>query len=271
MLRLDPLSEQAAGELLSTRLPPGQAQEFVTEARRRGIAALLDNPLTLILLAGAVGHGDAWPRNRLETFEMACKEMATEQNDGHRAGAAVPSTETVVDAAGHLCALQLLAGIEGYSLAAGTDVSSFVTLDTLEEAPGYRSRASLENALGTKLFRGAGDRTCSPLHRHVAEFLAGRYLAKLIRDGLPASRVVALMTGPSDGRVGYGTSGPLRLARRTSQRGAQATDRCRSRRRRHLRRHRGLHHRRQRSAVAIVGDVRHAGALVRSSVARRAT
>ena len=35
----------------------------------------------------------------------------------------------------------------------------------------------------------------------VAEFLAGRYLAKLIRDGLPARRVVALMSGAGDGRV----------------------------------------------------------------------
>jgi len=35
----------------------------------------------------------------------------------------------------------------------------------------------------------------TPLHRHLAEFLAGRYLARLIGDGLPALRVLALITG----------------------------------------------------------------------------
>ena len=41
----------------------------------------------------------------------------------------------------------------------------------------------------------------APRHRQVAEFLAGRYLARRIEAGLPPRRVAALMKGSSDGRV----------------------------------------------------------------------
>ena len=202
MLRLDPLSEQAAVELLSSRNLGVSAQEFLQQARLRGVGGLRGNPLTLGLLADAVRHGGGWPESRLETFEMACRQMATELNEEHREGTARQSVETVLDAAGHLCALQLLAGFDGYSLAGAIEGSPFVSLDTLEDAPGHRSRACLEYALATRLFTAAVvGRTFCPLHRQVAEFLAGRYLAKLIRDGLPARRVVALMTGTGDGRV----------------------------------------------------------------------
>ena len=201
MLRLDPLSEHAVGELLSSRLSDGDVANFVREARVRGVGSLLGNPLTLGLLAGAVEQQGRWPESRLETFDMACRRMATEQNEEHRVGVAVQSAETVMDASGYLCALQLLSGIDGYSFAPGIDGSSFVSLDTLEDAPGHRSRACLEYALATRLFTAIGERTFSPVHRLVAEFLAGRHLAELIREGLPARRVVALMTGTSDGRV----------------------------------------------------------------------
>ncbi len=201
VLRLDPLSEKAAADLLSSlRLGVG-VEEFIRVARLRGVGALLRNPLTLHLLADAVGLGTEWPASRLETFETACRRMATEQNEEHRAGVAPQPVETVLDAAGYLCALQLLSGIDGYSLAPGVESSAFVSLDSLEDAQGRRSRIDLEYALSTRLFTAVGIRTFVPVHRLVAEFLAGRCLAALIRNGLPARRVVALMTGVGDGRV----------------------------------------------------------------------
>ena len=126
--------------------------------------------------------------------------MATERNKEHREGTTPQSVETVLASSGYLCALQLLSGIDGYSVAPGVEGSTFVSLDTLEAAPEHRSRICLEYALATRLFTAVGDRAFSPVHRLVAEFLAGRYLAALVRQGLPARRIVALMTG-GDGRV----------------------------------------------------------------------
>ena len=111
-----------------------------------------------------------------------------------------PPLETTLDAAGYLCALQLLAGFEGYVTPPGIAVPSFTAITELGALPAQLSHDDLEHALTTKLFTAVDDGLV-PLHRQVAEFLAGRYLAELIRGGLPARRVVALMTGPSDDRV----------------------------------------------------------------------
>ena len=201
VLRLDPLSEQAVNELLGSRSLGVGAEDFLHQARIRGVAGLLDNPLTLGLLADAVRYGGGWPASRLETFETACRQMATEQNDEHRAGAAPQSVATVLDCAGYLCALQLLSGIDGYLLSAAIEGSSFVSLETVAGALEHRSRSCLEATLASRLFTAPGERARSPVHRLVAEFLAGRYISALIREGLPARRALALMTSTGDGRV----------------------------------------------------------------------
>jgi len=214
VLRLDPLNPASARELLESVLESAgshlDVQEFVDEALRRGVHSMLSNPLTLTLLAEAVGWGGDWPSGRLETFDSARKRMASEQNKEHRAvarsahsPATVTNPGTLGDAAGYMCALILLAGKLGFSFGPEEPTSPFVSFDDLEvsgAALDRPSRESLRAALGTKLFR-AVDRGFIPLHRQIAEFLAGRYVARRIDDGLPARRAVALMTGSIDGRV----------------------------------------------------------------------
>ena len=205
VLLLDQLSDEARRELLAEEIGVDDAESFENEANRRGLDAMLGNPQALKLLADVVEPGGDWPESRLETLDLACRKMATEHNEEHQA--VVPSHPTeAVDAAGHLCALLLLCGLEGYTLAprgvpADASADGFMALHDLGETPAGLSRELLKGALSTKLFRPDGETGLVPRHRLIAEFLAGRYLAKLIDDGLPARRVVALMTGPSNGRV----------------------------------------------------------------------
>ena len=201
VVRLDPLTEESVMDLLGSRIPGSEVKGFIDKAQRRGVRPLLDNPLTLELLVDAVDQGEGWPQSRHETFEMACKKLASEQNPEHRIAAAPESPGTLMDAAGYLCALQLLTGIEGYSLPPGPHDSSFVELDELEELPAGISLATLKRALATGLFTAAGETAFVPIHRQVAEFFGGRYLASLVEGGLPAKRVTALMTSPGDGYV----------------------------------------------------------------------
>ena len=200
VLRLDELDDRQVTELLLREHERTDPQEFIDRARQHGVGGLLVNPLTLRLLVDAVRHGGDWPDSRRRTLEMACRQIAAEHNQEHRVATRPPPLETFVDAAGWLCALQLLSGIEGYVPPSGVTAHSFVSLTELGEPPASLSRSDLEHALTTKLFRATGDGFV-PLHRHVAEFLAGRYLAKLIADGLPARRVVSLMKGTTDDRV----------------------------------------------------------------------
>ena len=201
VLKLDELNDRDITALLRDRYNQSEPQAFISKARQHGVGGLLVNPLTLRLLVEAVRQGGNWPDSRLSTLEMACRQIATEHNDEHRFVTPQPALQTVVDASGYLCALLLLSGVEVYSLDGGTRPDSLVSLTELAEAPGNLSRDDLRHALGTKLFTAPSEGLSAPIHRQVAEFLAGRHLAKLIRLGLPARRVVDLMRGKTDRRV----------------------------------------------------------------------
>ncbi len=201
ILRLDPLSDADIAELLSKHPVPNGAQEFIDEAEQLGLRGLLNNPQTLTLLADAVAHCGEWPESRLETFEIACRQMAAEHNEEHRIGAGVSTEDAVLDAAGYLCALNLIADVPRFSTFPSADHHSMVPVHSLKEMPALPPREVVERVLKTRLFVAASESGHAPAHRHLAEFLAGRYLAKLIGNGLPPSRVVAILTRPTDGRV----------------------------------------------------------------------
>ena len=206
VLLLDELNEQAIRDLLTEQVGIRNEESFRENTGRNGLGAMLRNPHTLKLLTKAVGLGAAWPESRLETFELACKRISVEYNEEHQVAAAPYPTEVILDAAGHLCALLLWCGFEGYMLAPGggagrTDSTGLVPLDDIEPGIANLSRQDLKAALSTNLFISRRERGFVPCHRQVAEFLAGRYLASLIGKDLPARRVVALMRGSTDGRV----------------------------------------------------------------------
>ena len=204
ILRLDPLTDADVVRILNGRPDIDDAEDFIASARKKGVDSLLTNPLTLDLLARVVARGGRWPDGRRETFEAACLAMAREHNDEHRLAAptvflgAMPDAGQLVDAAGRLCAVQLIAGIEGYALRDDSAIDDHPAVEQCE----YKRPEHLRAALSTKLFKtaGAGEGRFNPVHRHVAEFLAGRHLARLVGDGLPVSRVLALITG-EDGIV----------------------------------------------------------------------
>ncbi len=200
VLRLDPLGDEEVGKFLSARLSPIAIQDFMDKARSPSLGALLYNPQTLTMLAEATTDGH-WPESRLATFEMACKRMAEERNTEHLVGAGPGLTESVLDGAGYLSALYLLADLPGFLSVPVANVSPLAHLNEISVLPAPLTQEYLERALKTRLFTGAEEQGQSPLHRHIGEFLGGRHLARLIDNGLPASRVVALMTSPSDGRV----------------------------------------------------------------------
>ena len=245
VLRLDPLTDSDVVAILEALPRVGDSHRFVLEARERGVDGFLANPQSLLMLAEAVageggwpasrealfeaaasGRHDAgsgaasWPASREALFEAACRQMAREDNSEHVAAAgprvAGPvsadgaALEDVLDAAGRLCAVQLMSGTAGYALTGHLESGDFLAFDRC--ADGWESagdsadrRASLlRAALATRLFCASANGGARPVHRHVAEFLGARHVAGLIRNetgrGLPASRVLALITG-GDGIV----------------------------------------------------------------------
>ena len=215
-LRLDPLADRDIEQILDTHPGVDDAREFVAEAQKNGVGGFLGNPQTLDLLAQAVGGGSgrSWPASRLDLFEAACRHMVREDNPEHAAarqssgGGSGATVVNLLDAAGRLCAIQLIAGIEGFAMTARAEREGFSDLERC--CDGANEPRSLRAALATKLFTARSADRFAPIHRHVAEYLAGRYLARLIgdeargasgtRSGLPVRRVIALLVG-GDGMV----------------------------------------------------------------------
>ena len=198
VLRLNPLTIPNVEEILGSRSDIPDPHAFITAAQEKRVDGLLFNPLCLELLAEAVSGGD-WPESRKETFEMACGRMVREHNTA-MASCNPPLTDQILEAAGCLCAAQLIAGKAGYTLH-GQPEDKYPALDQCE----YDYPDRLRLVLASKLFKGVGtsDKRFAPIHRHVAEYLGARHLAQVIADQtapLPARRVIALMTG-EDGTV----------------------------------------------------------------------
>ena len=196
VLRLDPLPEEEIKAILLKNHNIDDPDAFVDKARQRGVAALLENPLSLELLAKAVRN--EWPNSRVRTFEMACETLADETNEEHQYAKIREraNTKVLLDTAGQLCTVLLLAGAPGIKLSAGSHDDNFIELNELTGT----GRALQLESLKTRLFEAPNSEFAIPLHRHVAEFLGARYLAELVENGLPINRILALMSG-YDGMV----------------------------------------------------------------------
>ncbi|MDE2658700.1 MAG: hypothetical protein OXI45_00630 [Acidobacteriota bacterium] len=196
VLRLDPLTETDIRRVLAYRDDIPDPDDFIAMARDHGVDGLLANPQTLGMLADIVGRGGKWPDGRLATFEQSCRRIVCEHNEKHIIASVASGgggdADLTLDAAGRLCAVHLLTGTAGFTMLPSGDDTDLLSLGQCD----YHPRDVLRHALRTKLFTGQPDGRPVPVHRHVAEYLAARHLGRLVEERkLPASRVVALMTG----------------------------------------------------------------------------
>lgn len=198
ILHLDPLTKADVVEILNNSLDVPHTEKFLQWAEQKGLNELLTNPQVLDMLVKAVADGK-WPDTRKQTFEMACQTIIREHNREHiDAARSQPADENQqLNAAGLLCALQLISGNAGYTLNPDTEVSDFPYLGT----PAFDNMDLLHKVARTKLFTAPVEGRITPIHRHVAEYLAARYIAARIEhEGLPIGRILALLTG-EDGIV----------------------------------------------------------------------
>ena len=134
----------------------------------------------------------------MQTFDLACRRLLEEHNQEHELANRYGSDiEYLLNEAGRLCTIQLLTGHAGYGLTSET-IQGYIYI---REIPN-EDQGILHHVLSSKLFVSSPvERHISPVHRQVAEFLGGKYLAKLIQDGLSVRRILALMTGYDGGIV----------------------------------------------------------------------
>lgn len=176
---------------------------FEQQAETWGFGDMLGNPQSLLLLAAAVKtNQNQWPQTRREAYELACHELLREPNQRHaraQQSAALLSDESLLDAAGWLCALMLLSNQnEVADETLGTDAQQGVRLSEVLDALPANSFAkeAIQQVLQRRLF--IKPRGYTATHRTVAEYLAARHIAgRIAHGGLLVSRVSALMLASS--------------------------------------------------------------------------
>jgi len=200
VFRLDPLTEDQIVEILLGETI-SNPQDFLLSARKHGLHDLLGNPQTLKLLAKA-SAGRGLPDSREEVFRLSCKTLIEEHNQEHQAASrqTMPATTLLLDAASYLCAVYLIADITGFTMSESTD-GGVVSVQDIS-----RENLPLREALGRNVFTSRDGRVFSPSHRSVAEYLGAKFLADVVRKGLPIGRVLALICG-ADGGVVAGLRG----------------------------------------------------------------
>jgi len=192
VLQLEPLTDEDILAICSDLVPDGQA--FLREADSRGLTDLLRNPLNLELFAKVFGL-DSWPNTRTELFDSACGELVMESNETHRRSRrATEGRDDLLRAVGHLCAIQLCAGIDGFALDDSAANDEYPQLSDLDLGSG-----PWHEVLGRRLFQTTGADRVAPIHRAVAEYLGARHLFDRINDDLPLRRVLALLSGTTGG------------------------------------------------------------------------
>lgn len=194
VLVIETLSRNNVLAIAVDAVPDSEA--FLHEAEERDLDELLTNPQTLLMLLAVVGEG-SWPATRSELFRHSCEILARESNPEHARGdqPSVPLAR-LLDAAGQLFAVHLCAGTQGIAL---SDVSRTNGFPSVQSFPG--DQEALAAAARRRLFRSMGPELVVPTHRTVGEYLAARYLASLVDDGLPLGRVLALLCGSDGGTL----------------------------------------------------------------------
>jgi len=195
LLPLDHFESMAVLAALGDDAPDG----FLEKAAALGANGFIENPLSLKLLHKAVAGGGDWPTTRYKLFKTAIRRLAHEFNDVHR-WSDRRAPDDIIAAAANACLVLLASGSRAFwrsnaePPAQGDDQRAYVTAHDL-----LFDRKLLRDMFDTALFRGEGE-AFEPMHRTVAEFLAGQALARAVtgdgdRAALPLSRALAMITG----------------------------------------------------------------------------
>jgi hypothetical protein len=148
------------------------------------------NPQNLLMLADVVEKGD-WPKKRRDLYHAATELLLQERSPTRsRFGEGVYTPDELREAAGVICAVRVIADVEGISLRESDDRPDFPSYRTI----GFPNIKELRAALGRRVFRAGNlEETVDYSHRTTAEYLAAAWLAKKVQAGFPIGRVRALI------------------------------------------------------------------------------
>jgi len=169
------------------------ATAILNGLEERDLDEFYGNPLTLRLVAELAKTGQGLPSSRSDLFDRASRLLVREEKEALQGSAtANASVDSLLNSAGAICAHILISGMSGVVNASSNHAPpDFIPRGELK---GIRDADSIEEVLGTRMFRGAGENLLIPFHRVIAEFLAARWLALRLADGISERRLFSMLT-----------------------------------------------------------------------------
>lgn len=169
---------------------------FIQGARANHLDEFLKNPQDAQLLYAFYKENNSWPDNRSDLMEGACKVLLQENNTKHRHVVDDWVTDQELDdSANYLSAILMMSQLLGISSTRSSSDKNYPCI----QAFGGDNLFALKAATNRNVFRSLHNHRIVPKHRKISEYMAGRYLASRIREGVPLSRVMALITGHDGG------------------------------------------------------------------------
>lgn len=196
-LQLQGLTEENIKTILRNDHRIKDAVEFFEQAGSNQLGNFLSNPQTLDMLIESTEGGVNWPTSKQALYQKASEVLSKEPNPEHTdSPAANFLIEELLEAAGELYAYMLITNGQSFNTTE-TDENSIISLPKL----GITKAQPHYVALKTRLFNPVSHNWFNPIHRSIAEFLAAKYLAKKLKQGLSLRRCFALITGFDGGPV----------------------------------------------------------------------
>lgn len=188
---LQPLTVEQQSKLISDE-GIADNSSFFENAEKHGLDNLLGNPQTLKMIASVV-KGGKWPESKIELFEQSCEKLLAEHDPNRtRKGTGEFISNELIDTAGAICACILISNTHSISLL-GQPENPLI--------PSYReiSFCDKEKLLSTLTRRAftsidISNESLTYVHRTIAEYLAARWISKIINDdGLPINRLINML------------------------------------------------------------------------------
>ena len=204
IVSLQPLSDPDVVRAASCEGIDGNS--FVDQVRRSTASVFAHHPLTLRMLLRLFRRDGRLPNGRRDLFELAVEHLADEREDRRELGLvpAVPPGD-VLEAAERLACFSVLSGRAAFDSGEDPVTSSIGRHELVGLTSAHRRLDDdlLRAVRHSGLCEGEGPHRFRFIHRQVAEYLAGRRLAKL-----PTHQSKSLL-GSSLGWE-FGIAGPLR-------------------------------------------------------------
>jgi hypothetical protein len=160
----------------------------------QGLSDLYRNPLALSLLGRVADSGKPLPATRADLFGHVCELIWREENDARQnTQLAQINQEQALSSAGACMAAMIFGGVDAIRLGGMAErQEGEVWIGDLEKLPGG---ADARAVVASKLFKSVGVGRAAPIHRVVAEFLGGRWLAAQANTSLSRRRLLAQFHG----------------------------------------------------------------------------